>query len=186
MFTRGSFRYPYIVRLMGTGFFLCQASVAGGRQVKQEDPIHLSIQILLLNYWMIGSNLSTIFLLYGLLKFFINLCSVVVIELLMKMNVYYYILSKFYLTLASIYAHSSLNGIISMFCRLEFNFGSISSIKEFVISSDMSPLTFFKVIMCECVGVSMLDLVFFFNFLFGLCFIVVFVIFLSNFNLDFH
>ena len=64
MFTRGSFRYPYIVRLMGTASLLCLASVAGGRQVGDSIPIYLLITILVLNYWMIGSNLSTIFLFY--------------------------------------------------------------------------------------------------------------------------
>ena len=58
MFMRGSHRYPYIVRLMGTGALFCLASVAGIRCWNGDAMVdrNLPFPIPCLNEWLIGDG----------------------------------------------------------------------------------------------------------------------------------
>ena len=161
MFTRGSFRYPYIVRLMGTGSFLCLASIAGGTQVGDFIPTYLLIFILVLNYWMIGSNLSTIFL------FFISDGNSISL---------WYILNLYYMLLSSVEFFLAVCGLVLKYDKFIIRkskicliFGSISSIKLECMSGTLVSFEFnwnLEVCVCMCVLIFYFFVPFFVLFLF--------------------
>ena len=58
MFARGSFRYPYIVRLMGAGALLCLASIPGTGSLNGDQLVqnYFTIPVPCLNEWLIGDG----------------------------------------------------------------------------------------------------------------------------------
>ena len=166
MFTRGSFRYPYIVRLMGTASMLCLASVAGGGQVEDLIPIYLLVTILMLNYWMIGSKLSTIFLCdnsndSGMSWWWYNSFS------------YYVVLSmiKFFLAAYRLVLKYDNKGIIRK-SKIYLTIGGISSMNWECIADMLISFEFnWWILVCVCMCVlSFLFFIPFFVFVFNLLF----------------
>ena len=178
MFTRGSFRYPYIVRLMGTGNLICQASVAGGT-VGSLAPIYLPIVMLLLNYWLMGRKFDPPEVDWLTNKFG-GIGKIVL--WLYHQEIFYFTQSGFEFFLAVcrlVLSNDKSKGII-MKCKINLIFGSIGSIHLNDIGNSILPFEFGLWFYFVCV---ILVCVFLF-FVFLGCFAL--FIFFFDFLLHFH